>query len=152
MFGVTDTTKERARLLASNPPAWQRPKAEDVAKQLDMRFLYRFGYDFASTHVHPMANDGDQDFYTIAKLKPAHEFPDQRSVLSNTLLVATMIMQEGLNASSLRWRALVYDCVADLRLFLDKGALERMLSFVRLGRMIESGMTLSSPAVESENS
>ncbi|GAH53845.1 unnamed protein product, partial [marine sediment metagenome] len=60
MFALAPEQKERAKVLAKNPPVWQRPKAEDVAKQLNMRFLYRFGYDFSSTHVHPMANDGEQ--------------------------------------------------------------------------------------------
>ncbi len=64
LFEVTPVQEERARLLSKNPPRWRRPKAEEVAKRLNMRFLYRFGYDYASTHVHPMANDGQQDFFT----------------------------------------------------------------------------------------
>lgn len=142
LFGLTLEQKERAGALAKNPPVWQRPKAEEVAKSLDMRFLYRFAYDFASTHVHPMANDGHQDFYTITKLEPAPDFPDQRSVLSNTLLVATMVVQQGLNASTLSWRALVYDFLDDLRRFLGTGPDDYKISFLKLGAMIEQGMRL----------
>lgn len=139
VFSLTLEQKERARDLSGDPPVWQRPKAEEVAKRLDMRFLYHFGYDFGSTHVHPMANDGQQDFFTITKLEPSPEFPDQRSVLSNTLLVGTMIVQQGLNASTLSWRTLVYDFLDDLRRFLDTGSDDYKRSFVKLGRLIEQG-------------
>ncbi len=145
LFSLTPEQKERARSLAKNPPVWQRPKGEDAAKALDMRFLYRFGYDFGSTHVHPMANDGQQDFYTITKLEPAPDFPDHRCVLSNTLLVATMLVQQGLNASTLSWRALVYDFLDDIRRLLDIGVEDYKLSFMKLSAMIEQGMLLCQP-------
>jgi hypothetical protein len=139
----TPEQKERAKTLLANPPIWQRPKAENVAKKLDMRFLYRFGYDFGSTHVHPMANDGQQDFFTITGLEPAPQFPDQRSVLSNTLLVGTMVVQHGLNASTLSWRTLVYDFLDDLRRFLDTGSDDYKRSFAKLGWLVEQGVVLS---------
>jgi hypothetical protein len=142
MFCVTPENKKRAKELSRDPPVWRRPKAERVAKQLNMRFLYRFGYDFSSTHVHPMANDGQQDFFTITKLEPAPPFPDQRSVLSNTLLVGTMIVQEGLNASALSWRRIVYDFLDDLRLFLDTGADDYKLRFVKLGKLVQQNVRL----------
>ena len=143
MFRLTPEQKERAKVLMKTPPVWQRPKAEEVAKRLDMRFLYLFGYDFGSTHVHPMANDGQQDFFTITKLEPALAFPDQRAVLSNTLLVGTMIVQQGLNASTpLSWRALIYNFLDDLRRFLDTGADDYKLTFMKLGMLIERGVRL----------
>jgi len=145
LFSLAPEQKKRARALTKNPTAWQRPKAEDAAKGLDMSFLYRFGYDFASTYVHPMANDGHQDFYTITKLEPAPDFPDHRSVLSNTLLVATMLVRQGLNASTLSWRALVHDFLDDLMRFLDTGAEDYKISFVKLGVMTEQGMRLCQP-------
>jgi len=116
-----------------------------------MRFLYRFGYDFGSTHVHPMANDGQQDFFTITKLEPSPEFPDQRSVLSNTLLVGTMTVQQGLSASTLSWRALVYDFLDDLQCFLGTGSDDYKLSFVKLGRLIELGVWLCKMRSNSSN-
>lgn len=145
LFSLTPEQKERARALAKNPPAWQRPKGGNAAKGLNMRFLYRYSYDFGSTHVHPMANDGQQDFYTITKLEPAPDFPDYRSVLSNTLLVATILMQQGLNASTLSWRALVYDFLDDLRNFLDTGADEYKNSFIKLGSLFKQGTRLCQP-------
>lgn len=151
MFGLTPEQKERAKLLSRNRPVWQRPKADEVAKQLNMRFLYLFGYDFGSTHVHPMADDGQQDFFTITKVEPAPEFPDQRSVLSNTLLVGMMIVQEGLNAGTLSWRAVVYDFIDDLRRFLDTGSDDYKLSFVKLGKLINQGLRLCETRGNSSN-
>jgi len=151
VFALTQEQKERVKILSRNPPVWQRPKAEDVAKKLNMRFLYRFGYDLNSMHVHPMANDGQQDFYTITKLEPAPEFPDQRAGLSNTLLVGTMILQQGLDASTLSWRVLVYDLLDDLRRFLNTGAHDYQLRFVKLGRLFEQGVRLCEAPGSSSN-
>ncbi len=142
LFELAPEQKKRALALAKKLPYWRRPKAEDVARDMDMRFLYRIGYDYASTHIHPMANDGHQDFFIITKLEPAPEFPDQRSVLSNTLLVGTMIMQEGLNASTLSWRTLVYDFLDDLRGLLDTGKGDYRISFVKVSRLVERGERL----------
>lgn len=146
-FNPTTEQKERARGLAKNPPVWQRPKAEDAAKGLDMRFLYCYGYDFASTLVHPMANDGQQDFYTITKLKPSPNFPDHRVVLSNTLLITKTLIQEGLNASTLSWHALVYDFLDDFRHFLDDGSKEYAISFRKIGTLFGQGTRLCRPSV-----
>ncbi|MCD6296850.1 MAG: hypothetical protein J7M30_06820, partial [Deltaproteobacteria bacterium] len=56
IYELTDDQKSRIKSLSANPPKWQRPKAEDAAKSMDLSFIYKYGYDFASTHVHPMAN------------------------------------------------------------------------------------------------
>lgn len=141
-FEITPEQKARANTLQKNPPNWRRPKAEDAAKGLDMGFLYRFGYDFASSHIHPMANDGQQDFYTITKLEPVPDFPEHRVVLSNSLLIATMLIQQGLNSSTLSWRSLVYDFFDDLRRMLGTGSEDYKMSFLKLGKMIEQGMRL----------
>lgn len=60
---LTDEQRARYRNLKTKNPQWKRPKAKDVFKSLDMPFLYHYAYDFASTQVHPMANDGEEDFH-----------------------------------------------------------------------------------------
>ncbi len=40
----------------------RRAKAAAIAKDMVMQFLYQYGYDYAFTHVHPMANDDQDDF------------------------------------------------------------------------------------------
>lgn len=144
-FNFTSEQKERASSLKSNPPCWRRPKVEEVARSMHMEFLYRFGYDFASTHIHPMANDGQQDFYTITKLVPKPDFPDQRVVLSNTLLVSTMVVQEGLNSSNFAWRRIVFDFLDDLKSMLGTGSEYYKNSFLKIGTIIEQGLRLCRP-------
>lgn len=132
LFTLSAEQKERAHRLSENPPRWQRPKPEAIAERMDLRFLYKYGYDYGSRHVHPMANDGQQDFFTITGLKPAPNFPDQRSVLSNSLLVGSMIVQEGLNRSKFRWRSIVYDFLDHLRQHLADGRLDYQASFLKI--------------------
>lgn len=141
-FDFTPEQKERMKRFEKDPPVWRRPKAEKEAERLDMRFLYRYGYDFGSTHVHAMANDGHQDFYTITKLEPVPAFPDQRSVLSNSLLFGTMMVQQGLNASTLSWRALIYNFLDDLRRLLDSGQKDYRRNFVKLGILFKDDVRL----------
>ncbi len=132
---LTDDQKARIKSLSRNPPKWRRPKAEDAAKSMDLIFLYKYGYDFASTHVHPMANDGHRDFYTITKLEPAPSFPDHISVLSNSILACSLLLQEAMNLSSFRWRRVLWDYVEQIRLFLDKGPGVYEESFLKVARM-----------------
>lgn len=143
LFTPTSEQRERAEILSSDPPEWRRPKAEVVAKRLNMQFLYRFGYDYGSTHVHPMANDGQQDFFTITKLKPAPDFPDQRSVLSNSILVGSMTVQAGFNASSFRWRADAYDFLTELQWFLGTGSGQYEVKFAKLAQLFAKRIPLS---------
>jgi hypothetical protein len=143
LFELTTEQKQRAQQLAKAPPVWHRPKAEDVAKSLDMRFLYSYGYDYASTHVHPMADDGHRDFFTLTKLEPGPDFPDERAVLSNTLLIATLVVQHGLNASTLRWRAVVYDFYEQLREFLGTGVEDYGLTFRKITQAFGDGLPMA---------
>jgi hypothetical protein len=53
---VEDLTPERKAMyqsLVKNHPVWGRPKAEDVAKEMNLTFLHGYGYDFASRYVSP---------------------------------------------------------------------------------------------------
>lgn len=135
VYELTEDQKSRIKSLSKNPPKWRRPKAEDVAKSMNLSFLYKYGYDFASTHVHPMANDGHQDFYILTKLEPAPRFPDQISVLSNSILVSSLILQAALNLSSFRWRRVLWDYLEQIGLLLEKGSITYKESFLKLGYM-----------------
>ena len=144
---ISDDQAQRGRELMASPPKWRRPKAADVAKSMNMSFIYRFGYDYGSTHVHPMANDGDQDFHTITGLTPQTPFPDSHSVLSNSVLHSAMLVQAGLSASSFAWRNIVFDfftdCVFD---FLGAGGGSYKLAFIKIGEAAQSGIHLAERA------
>jgi len=134
-YNLTDEQILRGKTLSSNHPKWRRPRAETIAKSMDMEFLYKYGYDFASTLVHPMANDGQQDFFTITQLEPAPKFPTQISVISNSLLAGSMLLQEALNYSDFKWRQVLWDYLKQMRRFLDKGDMSYMESFIKLGNI-----------------
>jgi hypothetical protein len=142
-FELAPDQLDRAKTLRKRAPVWRRPRAEDVAKQLRMLFLYRYGYDFASRYVHPMANDGLRDFYEITGLQPSPSFPDEIVVLSNTLLVSTMLVQSALNASSLLWRNVLHEFLEAVRQYLGEGGDEYKLLFVKLGHALETGFHLA---------
>src|SRR3954447_3699959 len=109
LFTPTSEQKARHASLAKSRPRWKRPRAEDVAKELNLPFLYAYSFDYAFCYVHPMANDGEEDFFTITKLEPKPEFPSQISVLHNSLLVSCLLVNEDLNQSDFKWRTDVYD-------------------------------------------
>jgi hypothetical protein len=123
----------RYRELKPRNPKWQRPKAKDVLKSLGLPFLYSYAYDFASTQVHPMANDGEEEFYVLTRMKPDGFEVDRRVILNNAILLHTLLLQDGLNASGMRWRNLVFDFIAHARLGLG-GDREYGLTFAKLAK------------------
>ena len=137
VYNISDELKVRLKAFEKNKPLWRRPRAENVAKDMGMEFLYKYGYDYASTHVHPMANDGEQDFYTITKLQPSPKFPQQITVISNSILTSTLILQDALNHSSFSWRRVLWDFIDDVRLLLDSGDLSYQETFVKLGALFK---------------
>jgi Family of unknown function (DUF5677) len=139
----TDQQRKRAAALFKEPPKWRRPKAEDVAKSLHLGFLYTYGYLHASAQVHPMADDGLQDFHMVTGAMPAPDFPDQSAVLSNTLLVNTLLLQDAMNASSMRWMAVVFNALNDVREFLADGHFDVTDRISTLAAAFQQNMVLS---------
>lgn len=139
VYELSDEQKKRIKELEKNKPAWRRPKAESVAKDMGMEFLYKYGYDYASMHVHPMASDGQEDFYTITKLEPAPNFPSNITVISNTILTSSMILQDALNHSSFRWRSTLWDFLVEVRAMLINSDDSYQISLLKLIQLFESG-------------
>jgi hypothetical protein len=80
-----------------------------------------------------MASDGEED---VARLiTPPHEqqLPDP-TVVRNSILVQTLLTQEALNASTLRWRAIVYNFLDELRKYLDDGSPQFHETFYRIAK------------------
>ncbi len=72
---------------------WQKPEAQKVLKSKDFDFLYKFGYDYASMHTHPMSWDGSKEFYQITGLEPNPHIETEDSLLiKNSFLVSSMIL------------------------------------------------------------
>jgi len=135
----THSQKERHKKLSKSPPKWKRPYSEDVAKEMNLMFFYKYGYDYASTHVHPMANDGLEDFYSITNLEPKPDFPDHTIALSNSILVATILIQEALNCSDFQWRGVTYSFLENMRKSVANSVDESyLIDFIKITQLFES--------------
>ena len=137
---VTTSLKElqkrdrpRYEAISSDQVRWRRPRAEDVAKRMDLGFLYRLGYDYASTHVHPMSGDGEADFTTLISAPPVATLPDA-TVVRNSILVQSMLVQEAFNVSKMRWRAIAYDFLDQIRTFVGTGDPQFHATFYKIGK------------------
>jgi len=121
--------------LKSKPNQWCRPKAKEVAKNMGLGFLYRFGYDYASMYVHPMALDGEVDFIRLVSSSNNRSHTDS-TVIKNSILVQSILIQEGINASSMKWRAIIYDFLDQILKFLgDANNLEFNATLYKIGRI-----------------
>jgi len=148
ILAPTPSEKERYKKLAKNPPKFKRPKAEDVAKKLGLSFLYKFGYDYASTHVHPMANDGLVDFFSITNLEPPRELPNQISVLHNSILVGCLIIEKCLTRCDFNWRGIVSRFFNSLMDYLRDGSEGFMDAYnVLITEFASKNLELSQPKV-----
>lgn len=95
---------------------FRKPDPKLEFKDEGLNFLYKLGYDYASMRVHPMFEDGDEEYYRITKVtpNPYSEFNHQE-LLTNTYLVASMIIQESLNQIDLKTIRVVYEYLEKLR-------------------------------------
>ena len=141
-FKDMDQQKERYVAITKEEPRWERPKAEVVAKEMDLMFLYKYGYDYASSLVHPMANDGQEDFLRQTNLIEEGLFPDQRVVIHNSCLIVSLLIQEGLNNSNLAWRGVIYDFLDNFRGLLKNGSKDYLLSFLKIGKLRDRDVDL----------
>ena len=130
---LQESQKARYKQLVGKAHTWRRPKAEDVAKSMDLSFLYSYGYDLASTKVHPMAQDGEIDFVRLTSPTNYKSLPDA-TVVRNSILVQSILIQEALNASSVQWRTIIYDFIDQLQKFLkDDKNLKFQETFYKIG-------------------
>jgi hypothetical protein len=126
--------KTRYQEIKAKGKIWERPRAQEVAKEMDMLFLYNLGYDYGSTHVHPMAEDGENDYEILITPERKRKPLTDEIVLRNTLIVQTMLIQEGMNGTKVRWRKIVYDFLDQIRLSVEDGNILYAETFYRIGK------------------
>jgi len=131
-FRDTTANKQRYRELLSKKPQWERPFPEEVAKRMKLDFLYKYGYDYASTLVHPMSNDGEFDFTMLTGLGNKAEYPNQFAVIHNSCLVAFLVLQEGMTGCGCGWRKIVNTCLDDFLKFLETGSKDYEMSLAQI--------------------
>jgi len=143
VYCFNDNFAAKVKSVQRAKPKWNRPKAESVAKDIGMDFLYKFGYDLASMHVHPMSNDGQQDFFTITGIESVDKFPSQIAVVHNSILTTTMIAQNVFNCSSLQWRAVLYDFIDHIRDAICTGDKQYMLTYMKIVKFKQDNQSLA---------
>ncbi|MFC2019211.1 DUF5677 domain-containing protein [Chloroflexota bacterium] len=126
--------KARYQEIKTKGCLWSRPKAEDVAKEMNMWFLYNLGYDYGSTHIHPMAEDGENDYYLLITPEEKRKPLSDDTVLRNSLIVQTMLIGEGMNGTTVRWRKIVYDFLDQLLHSLKDGNIQYAETFYKIGK------------------
>jgi hypothetical protein len=99
-----------------------------------------------------MANDGQEDFFNITRLEPRPDFPEWGIVLSNSILVASLIVQEALNASTLLWCRVVYDAVDGVRNYLLSASPEHHLPLAKVNGMFKDHLPLAQRRESSSDS
>ncbi len=72
---------------------WKKPKALEVLKSKDLDFIYKFGYDHASMHTHPMSWDGSKEFYKLTGLETnPHVETEDYLISKNSFLISSVIL------------------------------------------------------------
>jgi len=77
---------------------WVEPKLEDFAKELNLTFLYKLGYDLGSSFIHPRADEGYSDALRLVSKNPTPEFR-KLNILKNSILIANSILMYSCNYS-----------------------------------------------------
>ncbi|MFC2099423.1 DUF5677 domain-containing protein [Candidatus Bipolaricaulota bacterium] len=129
-FAASEKARYR-ELTKSKPPKWRIPDPLQVAKDMDLEFLYHLGYAHASQHVHPMSNDGEEDLERMLMLRTEPRF-DQRSVLSNAILAQLLLTRNGLSASSFDWRRVIGTFLDESIEFLKSGRGDYNITFMKI--------------------
>lgn len=124
----SEKEKDRYAEIKRENISWKRPNPRQVAKKMNLSFLYSLAYDYASTHVHPMATDGEDDFLILARSISEPHY-DQRVVLHNSIIIQLLLVQEGMKASRLLWRGIVQDFLFDYTSLLSTGSGEYLTTF-----------------------
>lgn len=113
LFVASEAEKKRCKSLRESGVTWKRPDVKSEFKSMDLYFLYKFGYDHASTHVHPMADDGMAEYNIMANNIPERVYSNLKYlsdiVIKNAALVSSLTIRECLNLSNFHWIALAYD-------------------------------------------
>ena len=141
-FRDSPDEQRKYKALKAAGVRWSRPDAERVAKEMGMVFLYKYGFHYASGHVHPMSYDGQDDFFRLTKLERQGPVPDHSAVLSNSFLATTMTIQEGMNCSSRRWYKIAFDFLHAFTNSLEHDLKGYESTFLELCRLYEEKMTL----------
>lgn len=139
-YQITEEQRARFTEMLKQPPKWRRAKAEDISKQLGYKFIYDYAYDYASMLIHPMANDGEMDLLMSTR---ADDYSQAKKlVISNSLLVQSLILQEAMNSPTLNWAAIAYEMIAAVLRYINDASIDYQIP-LRKSKLLQDNDTLS---------
>lgn len=137
-FRITKSMTKKYNEYKKLKAEWKRPKAEDMLNKEKLDFVYKYGFDYASKHVHPMSDDGLLEFHVLTKLEPnPYKDHDFSVLLNNSLIISTMILQTALNSMSLDFIAVVYNYIDAIRNVLKEDYMSYKQEFLKIGKLAE---------------
>ncbi|KYG76475.1 DUF5677 domain-containing protein [Roseivirga echinicomitans] len=146
-FLPTQDDKVRYKQIQKKETKWKRPDIEEEFKTKGFYFLYKFGYDYASTHVHPMANDGLVEYYRMIHNPPieVEKYLNHQTQLitRKSTLISSLTVNECLNSSSLEWRALVFSFLESFRQAINDQDNEFEFNFFKMKKFIDDNEPLA---------
>ena len=116
--------KERqARINLEAKSTWKRPHAKQELSGQPLSVLFIGGYNFASTKVHPMADDGKDDFSRLVMQAPN---PQAKTieVVHNSFAIFLLILNEWFRSKEVLWRSFVETFYSKMLEFLENGSKE----------------------------
>lgn len=134
-FEATEMEKERFNRIQKNKPTYKRPNPEKSAKALGLDFLYKYGYDSASTLVHPMANDGFEDMRILTGLYPDTEILDHGNVINNSILSTILLHNHAMRGLDFEWKREIVEFMDSCMDFIKNGKKDYQIKFMALSSL-----------------
>lgn len=147
LFQSSSEEKKRYKSLKEEKVKWRRPDVENEFKIKNYHFLYQFGYDHASTHVHPMANDGLVEYFAsysedVPEHISEHVKLQSQIILKNASLVSSLTITACLNSSNYKWRRLIYNFLETFNDCLDCYSDEFETNYIKMNSLVKEGLPL----------
>ena len=120
--------ERRARFNKEPKSTWHRPDPKEISKRTNLALVYQLGYDYPSTEVHPMADDGKEDFANLLGC-PLESYGDELTVLRNSLVAQIHLSNSGFEACEVSWRGFVSDFFEQVMSLLESGSHEYLITF-----------------------
>lgn len=121
---------------------WKRPKMEEIAKQMNLTFLYYAGYQHASGYVHPISTDGLNDYLCLMNRVSKADDSESAIILRNSRLITLLHMQHFMNQPEYNWRRIMYDLLDQLFGKMKDCQLEYSQTFQKVQALHQSGAGL----------
>lgn len=95
---------------------WSEPKIECIAKESNNKYLYDFGYDLASTFIHPRATEGYLDELRIIEGVVDGEKLEQ--IIHNSTVVFVGVFYQGISNTNVNWGKYILNYIDCILYFL----------------------------------